>query len=199
MNEEISLDILSLSAAATKAFEQACDGLPRVRVVEKRWENCPAHDCFVTAANSYGLMSAGTDAAVVARFGREIEQNIQTQILNQYWGEQPIGSAFLVSSGSAWCPWVVHAPTMRMPGDISATENVYQATKAALLAIRAHNCSNDVPIRTVLIPAMGTGFGQMSNEEAARQMAVAWSFFLEPPYPPNWDRAIAREKRIRGR
>ncbi len=46
------------------AFTARFSGLPDVRVVRGRFEDLPAHDCFVTARNGFGLMTAGIDAAL---------------------------------------------------------------------------------------------------------------------------------------
>lgn len=178
------------------AFRARFQSLPRVTVVESRWEQMPPHDCFVTAGNSYGLMSAGIDAAVVHDLGEQIQEAVQLHILNAFLGEQPVGTAFLLPTGDRRVPLLCHAPTMRVPGDISDTDNVYRATRAALLCIYHHNRATETPIETVVFPAFGAGFGRVSEDEAARQMAVAWRLFLEAPYPPDWDRVTMREQLI---
>lgn len=172
--------------------------LPRASVVTARWEALPPHDCFVTAGNSYGLMSAGIDAVVVREFGESIQQAVQLHILNTYLGEQPVGTAFLLPTGNARVPLLCHAPTMRVPRDISGTDNIYRATLAALLCIHHHNRSMQRRIASVVLPSFGTGFGRVPVNEAARQMAVAWELFLEAPYPPDWDRVVRREQMIMG-
>jgi O-acetyl-ADP-ribose deacetylase (regulator of RNase III) len=127
-------------------------------------------------------MTAGIDAAVVAHCGAPIMTAVQRRIMDDYLGEQPVGSAFILPTANALHPYLCHAPTMRIPCDISGTDRVYAATWAALLAIYAHNRAGaSSPIRTVAIPAMGTGFGRVPYEESARQMATAWSHFLHPP------------------
>lgn len=141
-------------------------------------------------------MSAGIDAAVVQEFGADIQQAIQTRIMNEFLGEQPVGTAFLAETGSARVPWLCHAPTMRVPGSIVGTENVYLATRASFLAVYHHNRTHDTPIETVALPAMGAGFGGMAPDEAARQMATAYQLHTEPPDPPDWDRVIRRERMI---
>jgi len=73
---------------------------------------------------------------------------------------------------------------------------VYFATFAALVAIGRHNGNGASPIRTVGFPAFGTGFGSVSFDEAARQMAVAYRHYLEPPTFLNWDVVIARQKDV---
>ena len=193
---DLLLTLVATTAPMTAAFKARFAPWAQVRTELGRWESLSDHDCFVTAGNSYGIMSAGIDAAVVNRFGASVQDAVQLRIMNEFLGEQPVGTAFLVPTGHAGVPLLCHAPTMRVPGDISLTDNVYRATRAALLAIHRHNRDAERPIRTVVFPAFGTGFGGVAPDEAARQMAVAWKLFLEPPYPPNWDRIVQREKLI---
>lgn len=83
-----------------------------------------------------------------------------------------------------------------MPGSIEGTDKVYAATWAALLAIVAHNRTASQRIETVAMPAMGTGFGGMAFDEAARQMAAAYRHLLEPPHRLDWDFVVARHQAI---
>jgi hypothetical protein len=50
------------------AFLHRFAGLPGVRIVQCRFGDLEPHDCFVTAGNAFGLMTAGIDAAVVRRY-----------------------------------------------------------------------------------------------------------------------------------
>jgi O-acetyl-ADP-ribose deacetylase (regulator of RNase III) len=178
------------------AFRQRFAGLPNVRVVQGRFEDLEPHDCFVTAGNAFGLMTAGIDAAVVRFFGPELMQRVQHRIMDQYLGEQPVGTAFLEPTGHPDYPFVAHAPTMRVPGSIAGTDKVYVATWAALLAVHAHNVGADRKIETVAFPALGTGFGGMPFGEAARQMAAAYRLYLHPPHRLDWDWVVEREQAI---
>jgi len=179
-----------------EAFAHRFNGLPCVRIIQGRFEDLEPHDCFVTAANAFGLMTAGIDAAVVARFGQSLMQRVQETIMDQYMGEQPIGTAFIVPTEDSQIPFIAHAPTMRVPGSIAGTDKVYVATWAALLAVQQHNQSSDQKIATVAMPAMGTGFGGVPFTEAARQMAAAYRHYLEPPHRLNWDTVVERHKAI---
>src|SRR5262245_57337935 len=163
------------------AFHERFSGLPNVRIIPGRFEDLGPHDCFVTAGNAYGLMTAGIDAAVVRRFGGAFMERVQQHILDEYLGEQPIGTAFLVPTEHPDIPFVAHAPTMRVPRDISGTDKVYCAAWAALLAVFRHNAAGGQPIETVAFPALGTGFGGVPFDEAARQMAAAYRHYWEPP------------------
>jgi len=63
---------------------------PEVDVVCGRFEDLPVFDCVVTAGNSFGLMDAGMDLAVVRYFGTHVMELIQKCILEDYLGEQPV-------------------------------------------------------------------------------------------------------------
>jgi O-acetyl-ADP-ribose deacetylase (regulator of RNase III) len=180
---------------ACDAMAARFDGVTNARVMQVAFPDLPQHDCFVTAGNSYGVMTAGIDAAVVAHCGVNLMQRVQREIIDRYRGEQPIGTAFVLETGRPEIPYLAHAPTMRIPGSIDGTDKVYAATWASLLA--AHHFAAQ-PIRTICFPAMGTGFGQISFDEAARQMAVAWRHYLNPPtrIDRNWDWVIDRHKAI---
>lgn len=182
--------------AMCDAFRQRFHNLPRVRVVRGRFEDLEPHDCFVTAGNAYGIMTAGIDAAVIGRFGEDFMKRIQHQIMDRYFGEQPIGTAFLMPTHDPQLPFVVHAPTMRTPGSIDGTDKVYAATLAALVAIHLHNVASTDPIKVVAFPAMGTGFGSVPFSEAARQMAVAYAHYLKPPHRLDWDLVAERQRAI---
>lgn len=182
--------------AMSEAFRDRFTGLPRVRVIQGRFEDLEPHDCFVTAGNSFGLMTAGIDAVVVQRFSPQLMERVQVHIMNEYLGEQPVGTAFILPTDDPTLPYVCHAPTMRVPGTIEGTDRVYTATWAALLAVMAHNRTAPTPINIVAMPAMGTGFGRVPYHEAARQMATAYRHLLELPHRLNWEFVAQRHRAI---
>jgi O-acetyl-ADP-ribose deacetylase (regulator of RNase III) len=191
------LVIIHPEAAACDAIARRFEHLPRVSVARAAYPDVAPHDCFVTAGNAFGIMTAGIDAAVVRFLGPAIMERVQWRIQDEYLGEQPVGTAFILSTGDARCPFLCHAPTMRVPGSIEGTDKVYSATWAALLAVHAHNVSNaSDKIETLMMPAMGTGFGGLSFDEAARQMAVAYDHYLHPPHRLDWDEVVRRHKAI---
>jgi O-acetyl-ADP-ribose deacetylase (regulator of RNase III) len=182
--------------AMCAAFRLRFAGLPGVQIIQGRFEDLGPHDCFVTAGNAFGLMTAGIDAAVVRRFGESLQQRVQQRILDRFLGEQPVGTAFIVPTDDPSLPFLAHAPTMRVPGSIEGTDKVYSATWAALLAILAYNQTSDHKIEVAAFPAMGTGFGGVPFSEAARQMAVAYRHLLEPPHRLDWDFVAERQLAI---
>lgn len=178
------------------AFRHRFDGLPQVKVIQSRFEDLPPHDCFVTAANSFGIMNAGIDAAVIRFHGDDLMRRIQTRILDEYLGEQPIGTSFIEPTGTADYPFVAHSPTMRVPGSIHGTDKVYAATWASLLAVYRFKAQSEGPINTVAFPAMGAGYGGVPYSEVARQMAVAYRHYLSPPHRMHWEMVATRQRSI---
>lgn len=195
---EASLDLLLVhpDRAMCTAWDASFRGLPRVTVVEGLLDDLPPHDCFVTAANSFGLMTAGIDAAVVEFHGAGLMERLQRRILTEYLGEQPVGTCLIEATGTPGYPFVAHTPTMRVPKPVDGTDAVYVATWAALVEIQRFNASSNGAIRSVAMPAMGTGFGNVAFGEAARQMALAYENALAPPERLDWDVVRARHRAL---
>lgn len=181
-----------------KAFERHFYDDENVEIISKPFETIPDFDCMVSAANSFGLMDGGVDAAITAFYGKQLMSRVQQHIVNEYFGEQPVGSAFIIGSGDHKHPWLVHAPTMRVPLIISGTDAVYLATRAALLAVYHHNKtqSEHNKIRRVVFPAIGAGCGQVSPDSVAAQMKLAWCSIITPSSCINWQYALGRQNAV---
>ncbi|HCO5016970.1 TPA: macro domain-containing protein, partial [Escherichia coli] len=177
------------------AFKRVFGNTDNVNIIEKPFETISEFDCMVSAANSFGLMDGGVDAAITAFFGTQLQTRVQNHIMREYLGEQPVGSAFVIETEDNHHPWLVHAPTMRVPLTIDGTDAVYNATWAALLAIFQHNKNaiTDRKIKTVVFPAMGAGCGQVPFESIARQMKQAWDNFNKKTESINWEYAHSRQ------
>ncbi|ECA5249485.1 phage tail protein [Salmonella enterica] len=188
--------ILSAPVPAMAAdFELYFQNTENVEIIPGPFETITEFDCMVSAANSFGLMDGGVDAAITAYFGPQLQERVQQNIIREYLGEQPVGTAFVIETGNSKHPWLVHAPTMRVPLIIDGTDAVYNATRAALLAIFQHNKSTREgrKIKSVVFPAMGAGCGQVSPDSVARQMKLAWDSFINRPTEINWQYASARQ------
>lgn len=131
-------------------------------------------DAIVSPANSFGFMDGGIDLHYVNAFGWELQDRLQARIADAHDGELLVGHATVIPTGHAAIPFMVSAPTMRVPSRIGATVNVYLAFRAALLAVRRHNVEAGFVIRSLLCPALGAGIGGMSPDRVARQMWAAW-------------------------
>lgn len=139
-------------------------------------------DAIVSPANSFGFMDGGIDLAYSRRFGWDLQERLQELLRRDYSGELPVGQAVIVETHAADIPWLVSAPTMRVPTDVSDTVNAYLAFRAALLAVQRHAC--EPRIATVLSPGLCTAIGRMPPRRAARQMAQAWTVAVQGQTPP---------------
>src|SRR5262249_9797947 len=160
------------------------------------FDSVPSFDCIATAGNSFGLMDSGMDLAVLKFFGPEVQTRIQKRILEEFFGEQPVGNAFLVKTGRVDHPDFAHLPTMRVPMNIAGTDHVYLATWATLIAVGQHNRLAKRKIETLVCPAFGAGTGGMAGVEVGSQMKLAWQHFKKPPAAINPSFAQERQDKI---
>lgn len=183
--------------ALADAFARHFDGMKNVVIHRGMFETVPSFDAMVSAANSFGLMDGGVDLAITRYFGEPLMRRVQEKIIRDYLGEQVVGTAFTIPTNHPKHPWLVHAPTMRVPDVIAGTDATYRATWAALLAVHRCNQCGDAQIRTVVFPGMGTGCGRVPPDSAAAQMALAWRHYNERASGINWPYAMHRDDDIR--
>lgn len=172
-------------------------GIDEIDIVRGYFEKLPEYDCMVSAANSFGLMDGGVDLAITNYFGEQLMQRVQQRILDDYLGEQPVGTSIIVPTLHPKHPFLAHTPTMRVPMEIAHTDNVYKAMWAMLLAVRQHNQIAEYKIEIIACPGLGTGYGRVPFGEAARQMSMALRNFLKPPKWIDWNFATKRQLEIR--
>jgi O-acetyl-ADP-ribose deacetylase (regulator of RNase III) len=154
------------------------------------------YDCIVSPANSFGLMDGGIDLAIRNYFGMKLQYRVNKVIQKDYYGEQLVGTSIIVETENEHHPFLAHTPTMRVPKDISKTDNVYNAMFAMLRAVANHNKNTHYRINKVLCPGLGTLTGQVPYSEAARQMAVAYHNFKNPTSNLVWSNLIERDQKI---
>jgi O-acetyl-ADP-ribose deacetylase (regulator of RNase III) len=171
--------------------------LPNIETVVGRFETLPEFDCMVSPANSFGLMDGGVDAAITRFFGAELMYRVQKHIIEEFLGEQPVGTSIIVETGHTKRPFLAHTPTMRVPLPIAHTDHVYLAMWAMLRAVHHHNRTNEQKINIIACPGLGTGTGRVPFRQAARQMALAYKNYLNPPTYIDWRVADERQREIR--
>lgn len=192
----LRLILVAPNPSLCSAFREHFDNLPRVEIVNGCFEQLPEFDCMVSAANSFGLMDGGVDLAIVRFFGTALQDKVQNHILQEYLGEQPIGTSFIIETGHPQHPFLAHTPTMRIPMPIAHTDYAYVAMWALLLALHHHNRHAQQKINSIACPGLGTGTGRMPHREAARQMALAYKNFLNPPSHIDWRFADERQNNV---
>lgn len=129
-------------------------------------------DAIVSPANSFGFMDAGLDLQLSERFGPHLQEELQRLIKARPVKELLVGEAIILPTGDEKIPWLISAPTMRVPMHLRQSVNAYLAMKAILSAALKHG---ETPkIGTVAIPGLGTGNGCLPAEVAAEQMFQAY-------------------------
>ena len=161
------------------ALRAAFAGLPNVTIVHGDILQGSA-DAIVSPANSFGNMDGGIDLAYARFFPDGLEERLQAVVEARFAGELTVGQATIIPTLHGEIPLMISAPTMRMPGNIARSVNVYLAFRAALLALECHRLEAGLEVVTMLSPAMGTGVGAMPVERAARQMRTAYDNVLGP-------------------
>jgi O-acetyl-ADP-ribose deacetylase (regulator of RNase III) len=112
--------------------------------------------------------------------------------------------AEIVHTDDAAFPFVIAAPTMRVPMILRESVNPYLAARAALLLIQ-HGTFPTGPfagervcnvVRTVAFPGMGTGVGAVGPNTCARQVQSAIEDVLlgKDTFPRTWADAQARHQ-----
>ena len=134
---------------------------------------------FVSPANSLGFMDGGIDyvysRVMFCGCERELKQRIRAlgkrSKLDRFY--LSIGSAIAVPGDAARDSFLISAPTMFLPHDVSRTRNAYHAFHAALMAYACF--AEKDGIHTLVCPALCCGVGKMSEHESAHQIATAFT------------------------
>src|SRR5436190_19411233 len=112
------------------ARERHCGDLPDVTVHRGSILDLSV-DAVVSPANSFGFMDGGIDHLYSHHFGWSVQDRLQELIRTRHHGELLIGTAEIVETGNLRIPYVIAAPTMRVPMVLSETINPYLAARAA--------------------------------------------------------------------
>jgi O-acetyl-ADP-ribose deacetylase (regulator of RNase III) len=143
-------------------------------------------DALVSPANSFGIMDGGLDLAIRTQVGGEVQRRVQSVIIDRYHGEMPVGAAEIVETENDRWPFLVVAPTMRVPEPVPNTLNAYLAFRAALVAVRKFNDIH-LRIRSLVVPGLATGIGAMDARRCAAQMRVALDQASGPARIPSFE------------
>lgn len=127
---------------------------------------------FLSPSNSLCFMDGGIDAAYMEMWPG-IEHKAQGQMRQLGFESKlgrpylPLGSAMAVNTHDEHGSWLVMAPTMWLPQDVSETQNAFHACVAGLLM------AETLPVKEIVIPAMCCGYGRMASEDSAKQCLAA--------------------------
>jgi O-acetyl-ADP-ribose deacetylase (regulator of RNase III) len=155
-------------------IEKNFGDLLNVQIFQGNIVQIPKADCLVCPSNSYGIMDESNIKNITYIFD-DINERVASVINNLYYGEQPVGSCFMLETGNSRYKYIAHVPTARYPKDVSQTHNAYTAFRALLTDILNHNKVSDHKIFSIACTPFCTGTGKMDPEEALRQMRIAYN------------------------
>ncbi len=197
--------LAALEPELAAAWERHCGDLPDVTIHRGSILDLEV-DAVVSPANSFGFMDGGIDRFYSYHFGWHVQERLQELIRTRHHGELLVGTAELVETDRPRIPYVIAAPTMRVPMILSETVNPYLAARAALRlithgqvagGIRAGEPVSSV-VQSVAFPGLGTGVGRVSFDTCARQVRVAIEEVVTGSYgfPRSWAEAQERHQRL---
>ena len=195
--------LTALDSALVNAWRTFCGDLACVTVHQGSILDVPC-DAVVSPANSFGFMDGGIDAVYMQYFGQTIQDKLQQQIFDYHHGELLVGDATVIETGHPETPFLIAAPTMRVPMILRDSVNPYLAARATLLLIKhgqfhagqyAGKRVSDY-IKTVAFPGLGTGVGQIGPQTCAHQVRAAIDDCLHEKYtrPHTWAEASERHQ-----
>lgn len=190
--KNLQIHLRSTNFRALDAWQKSFRGVPLVSISQGDIFGVTA-DAIVSPANSFGYMDGGIDLVYSQFFGWKVEDRLRAVILEKYDGEIPVGQAEIVPTAHKTIPFLISAPTMRVPMNVANTAHAYLAFRAALCAVRAWNkqaenspsgtgngrdgserAADHPKINSILCPGLCTGEGRMPFERSARQMRAAY-------------------------
>ncbi len=126
-------------------------------------------------------MDGGIDALYMHYFAADIQLIVRRAVYERHAGELVVGNATIVETDDRAIPYLIAAPTMRVPIDLPGdTVNPYLAARAVLLVSRGRfpdGAHRGEPIadrvKTIAFPGLGTGVGRVKPRVCAQQMRAA--------------------------
>lgn len=169
-------------------------GFPEIELVccsfDKFMDEHPEIDAIVSPANAYGLMDGGYDYAISAYFGHEMVDNLKQKIIDEYYGELPVGTSISIDIPST-DKKLICTPTMRNPSKILDRSIVYQCMRTTLME------AEKIGSKAILIPAFGGATGQVPLDVIAKYMyAAIYQMYILKPTELNWGVVMNEKVRL---
>lgn len=197
--------LCSIDEPLAKAWQTYCGDLNQVEIHHGNILNLNV-DAVVSPANSFGFMDGGIDMVYSQHFGWNVQQQLQNQIKHLHNGELLVGRADIVETNHSQIPYLIAAPTMRVPMILKQTVNPYLAARAVFLlikqgvfptgALKGERIQDGV--KSVALPGLGTGVGRVPPEKCAFQVrtAIKEVMFGEYEFPTSWAEAQMRHQQM---
>lgn len=183
------------------AFEHFCAGIADITIHRGSILDL-AVDAVVSPANSFGFMDGGIDLLYSRFFGWHVQYRLQQLIQTRHHGELVVGTADIVPTDHERIPYLIAAPTMRVPMILRDSVNPYLACRAALLLAKYGTLADGTAVSSVVqsiaIPGLGTGVGRVSPATCAHQIRTAIEDVLpgDAPFPSSWHDAQTRHQQL---
>lgn len=181
--------------ALADAWERFCGDLPFVTVHRGSIFDLSC-DAVVSPANSFGFMDGGIDMLYTQHFGWHVQERLQEAIREDHHGELLVGAGEIVETDDPNLPFLVAAPTMRVPTILRDSVNPYLAARAALLLVTHGTFSRGTYagekivdyVDSLAFPGLGTGVGRVGPNTCARQVRAAIDAVLlgREAFPVSW-------------
>ena len=178
MSEHPKIFLRDINAEVVAAWEELFAGVEGVEISQGDIFGLTA-DALVSPANSFGYMDGGIDGVYSMHFGWDLSARLRDVLRRDWDGELPVGCAVIVETQDPRIPYLVSAPTMRVPMNVSNTVNAYLAFRAALIAVRNHNRANPGSVGSLLCPGLATFYGCMDPRRSALQMLLAYRLVVK--------------------
>ena len=140
-------------------------------------------DTIVTAGNSFGIMDGGLDFFVRRYYrnkGEDIESIVRYDILSEFNGEQPVGTAMIVFP-NLQLPKLVHTVTMRYPMRLYDISHIRDCMRLSLFQAYENFGKN------ITMPSFGAGTGSNDYDLCAKYMKQGYDNFYNCKMPNNWE------------
>jgi O-acetyl-ADP-ribose deacetylase (regulator of RNase III) len=195
----------SIEPALADAWQRHCGDLDFVEVHRGSILDLSC-DAVVSPANSFGFMDGGIDMLYSQRFGWQVQQRLQHLIINRHHGELLVGMAEIVETDNPRIPWLIAAPTMRVPMILGNSINPYLAARAVFLLIKhgtfVSGSLKGQPfagiVERVAFPGLGTGVGRVGPNTCAHQVRAAIDEVVlgKSEFPKSWADAQMRHQAL---
>lgn len=158
-------------------ISELCKDLPFVTCICDDVSKMPLNNTvFVSPANSIGFMDFGVDDVYNTKMFYRIQYAVQKKIkeldiktaLGRYC--LPVGSAIIVPAIPETHTYLISAPTMFLPQNVSKTKNAYHSFMACMCLLKKYNSEH---IKKIVCPGLCTGVGFMDTTQAAQQIYQA--------------------------
>lgn len=109
----------------------------------------------------------------------QLQNRIQQYILDNFYGEQPVGTSFIIKANDKGQS-LIHTPSMRVPQKIKDESVIYQCMRSTLICAKQNN------VKSIVIPLFGGGCGKVAPSIIAKMMNLAYVQINNPPQKLDW-------------